>query len=211
MVPRSATFYLFGLVVLACQLLAGCQSPSHADRGALFGGLTGAGVGALVGDAAGDAGAGALIGAGVGAATGTAVGDSLDQIEARNRAQIEAHLGQAVRPGAVTIADVVTMAHSGVSDQLIVTHIQHNGMARPLSAQDIIALKQQNISDPVISAMQAPPARPAPVAAAPSNAPPVVIEKHYVGPPFYYPHRRWHHHRHYRRGPRYSFGFSLHK
>ena len=36
---------------LTVLLAAGCNSPYHADRGALFGGLLGAGTGAIVGDA----------------------------------------------------------------------------------------------------------------------------------------------------------------
>src|SRR5258708_32003966 len=88
-------------------LATGCNSPYHADRGALFGGLTGAGVGALVGHATGHTGAGAAIGAGVGALTGAAVGSSLDDIEARNRAQIQARLGRPVGPGPATAGPAV--------------------------------------------------------------------------------------------------------
>ncbi len=95
------------LCILAVTLLAsGCESPYHADRGALLGGLGGAGVGALVGHAAGNTAAGAVIGAGVGALSGAAIGAGMDEVEAKNRAQIEAQLGRQVAAGAVTVNDV---------------------------------------------------------------------------------------------------------
>src|SRR6185295_7064862 len=103
---------LVGLLLAA----TGCQSPYHSDQGALFGGLTGAGLGAIVGNASGNPGAGAAIGAGVGALSGAAVGGALDDIEARNRAEIEARLGRQVAAGAVTIADVIAMTRAGVAD-----------------------------------------------------------------------------------------------
>lgn len=189
----------------------GCKSPYHADQGALFGGLTGAGVGAVVGSAVGDPLAGAAIGAGVGTVTGAAVGTSLDEIEARNRAQIAQQMGSQIQPGAVSMADVVNMTHAGVSEQLIVTHIQHNGLATTLSTGDIITLKQQGVSDGVIQAMQRPPVR-QPVVVA--EAPPVIIRDHYYGGPYcygphWYPRHHWHHHRHRHRGPHTSIGFSF--
>src|SRR5262245_9244443 len=101
---------------LVCLLWAsGCASPYRSDQGALAGGLTGAGLGALVGNAVGNTGAGAAIGAGVGALSGAAVGGALDDIEARNRAEIEARLGRPMPPGAVSINDVVSMTRAGVS------------------------------------------------------------------------------------------------
>src|SRR4051794_8241887 len=122
---RSPFLPFAGLLLLAA---CGCQSPYHADRGALFGGLTGAGVGALVGNATGHTGAGAAIGAGVGALTGSAVGGALDDIEARNHAEIEARLGRPPAPGAVTMGDVIAMTHAGVSDDVIATHVHNHGL-----------------------------------------------------------------------------------
>jgi len=51
--------------------------------------------------------AGAAIGAGVGALSGAAVGSSLDEIEARNRAMIEAHMGRQIAAGAVTNTAII--------------------------------------------------------------------------------------------------------
>jgi len=199
---RSWTWKTLSVLSVCCVLLAsGCRSPYHADRGALFGGLTGAGVGAIVGDAVGNAGAGAALGAGVGSLTGAAVGSSLDEIEARNRAQIEAQLGHPVRPGGATVDDIVAMTHAGVSERVMATHVKNNGVARPLGAEDLKYLTSQGVPEGVIQAMQSPP--PPRRAAVPSR--PVIIEEHHYGPPpIYYRHYRRHHRR-----PRTTWGFSF--
>jgi len=176
-----------GLPLLLC--LVGCNSPYHADRGALFGGLTGAGVGALVGHAAGNTGAGAAIGAGVGALTGAAIGSEMDQVEARNRAMIEQKLGRQVAAGAVTTGEVVSMYQAGVADELIINHVRAHGMAAPLQTSDLLWLQEQKIPTPIITAMQQSP--PKPVQAA--SATPVVVEEYHYdpywdpwGPRYYY-------------------------
>lgn len=177
------------LVVTLILFLCGCRSPYRADQGALLGGLGGAGLGAIVGNAVGNTGAGAAIGAGVGALSGAAIGGSLDEIEARNRAEIEARMGRPAPMGAVTTADVVAMSHAGVSEEVIVTHVQSHGMAAPLQSGDLIALQQQHVSPRVVQVMQTagapqvayPPPGPAPVMVAPP--PP-----YYYGPPYPYPY-----------------------
>lgn len=200
------------LVLFALAAAVGCRSPYYADQGALFGGATGAGLGAVVGSAVGDPVSGALIGAGVGAVTGAAVGGSLDEIEAKNRAQIAAQMGRPIQPGAVTMADVVTMSQAGVSDSLIITHIQHNGMSAPLSASDLVHLKNYGVSDVVINAMQNPPA-PAQVAVAQPVpvAQPVIVEHVYHPPPVFVgpPPRRFYHHHHHRHRHGTSWGVSI--
>jgi hypothetical protein len=174
-------------------LLVGC-SPYRADKGALLGGLGGAGLGAIVGNAVGNTGAGAAIGAGVGALSGAAIGGSLDEIEARNQAEIAARLGRPPGPGAVTIADVIAMTRAGVSEEVIVTHVQSHGVANPLRAPDLIMLQQQGVSPRVVNAMQAPPVQPAAYAAPPGvvyPAPYVVPAPVYWGPaPCYYRYPR---------------------
>src|SRR5690606_32666589 len=109
-----------------------------------------------VGNAVGDTAAGALVGAGVGAVSGAAVGSSLDEIEARNRAQIAAQMGRQISPGAVTINDVIAMSQAGVQEDLIINHIRPNGVAHVLQTGDLIALQQQGVSPRVIQAMQMP-------------------------------------------------------
>jgi hypothetical protein len=169
----------------------------------LFGGLTGAGVGALVGSATGHTGAGAAIGAGVGALTGSVVGASLDDIEARNRAEIEARMGRPVAPGAVTIDDVVAMTQAGVNEDVIATHVRNHGIARPLQTGDLIHLQTNHVSPRVIRAMQEPPLqRPVVVQGSP---PPVIVEEHYYGRPYgCYPHF------HRPCPPRVGLGFTYH-
>lgn len=181
-----------GLVLymaVAALVGGGCASPYHADRGALAGGLGGAGVGALIGNAVGHTGAGAAIGAGVGTLAGAAVGGALDDIEARNRAQIAAQMGRPVPAGIVTFDDVIAMTRAGVDEDLIVNHIQANGAARPPQAADLIMLQQHGVSKRVIAALQAPPVPPAgyaPYSAAAPPGTPVIIEEHHYGPPWTY-------------------------
>jgi hypothetical protein len=195
------------LVVCACLPLAlsGCRSPYYADQGALVGGLGGAGVGAIVGNAVGHTGAGALIGAGAGAIGGGLVGNALDDIEARNQAQIAQQMAaynMQVPVGAVTASDVAEMTRAGVAPDLIVNHIRANGVAAPLQSGDVIFLSQQGVSREVIGAMQNPPLRAAaPVAMAPGPvivehvAPaPIIVEEHFHGPPRYLHHPHHHHH-----------------
>ena len=197
---RSSLLPLAGLVALVC---CGCQSPYHADRGALFGGLTGAGVGALVGNATGNTGAGAAIGAGVGALTGAAVGSSLDEIEARNRAEIEARLGRPPVAGAVTVDEVIAMTQAGVDEEVIATHVRNHGVARPLMTNDLIFLQSNHVSARVIRAMQEPPVQ-QPVVV--QGGPPPVVVHEYYGPGY----GHWGHYHHRRCPPRVGFGFSYH-
>ncbi len=197
-----------GLFVLLGLAAAGCRSPYHADRGALTGGLLGAGTGAILGEVISDKpGAGAAIGAGIGAVTGGLIGNGLDEVEAKNRAMIAQQMGRPVRPGAVSIDDVVAMTRAGVAEELIVNHVRNNGVARPLQSSDLIVLQQQGVSTRVIAAMQEPPAAaaPAPVIVEPAPAPVIVEEYHYG--PAWGPPRYWH--RPCRPRPGVSWGISV--
>lgn len=168
--------------IAALPLLVGCATASHADRGALFGGLGGAGVGALVGNAVGQPGAGAAIGAGIGALSGAAVGDAIDSSEARNQALVDQRFAQLAPTGTVSVDDVLTMTRAGVEPEVVATHIRTNGVRTPLTATDLIFLKQQNVHPTVVQAMQAAGSRPplAPTAAVP---PPPYVERFYYGGP----------------------------
>ena len=184
--------------------LGGCMSPYYSDQGALLGGLTGAGLGAIVGNSVGNAGAGAAIGAGVGALSGAVVGDALDEIDARNRAQIASQLGRPVQAGAVSVDETIAMSKAGVADGPIITHISNNGVAGPVRAADVIRLHEGGVSTAVIQTMQSPPVRQASYA----GPPPVIIEERVFGPP----PRAFRHARRYRRhysGPQTSFGLSI--
>ena len=210
-VSRTSRLRLLVPLALAAAALTGCASPYHQDRGALFGGLTGAGVGALIGKASGNPLAGAAIGAGVGAMTGSAIGQSLDEIEARNRAEIEARLGRQIAPGSVTVEDVIAMTKAGVDEKVLLNHVRINGSARPLQPADLIYLQSNGVSPSVVQALQTPPLRPASGSAAP---PPVIVEEyhHYDpwGPPWYGPSFRYHHHGHPRyHRPHVGWGVSI--
>lgn len=196
---------LYGCALVLSAALSGCNSPYRSDQGALFGGLTGAGVGALVGNAVGATGAGAAIGAGVGALSGAAIGGSLDEIEARNRAEIQARLGRPL-VGAVTTNDVIAMTRAGVSEEVIATHVRNHGMAAPLQAGDLIMLSQQGVSPRVVQAMQAPPVVQPVVYQQPVAAPVIVEERFVAGPPYWGPYHCYP--RHYRR-PGVSWGVSV--
>jgi hypothetical protein len=179
---NSMVVWLLGLG--CCFVVSiGCQSPYYADQGALAGGLGGAGVGALIGNATGHTGAGALIGAGVGAVTGGLVGSGLDNIEARNRAQIAAQMGRPVPTGAVSTNDVVAMTKAGVDPDLIVAHIRANGVARPMQANELIMLQQEGVCKPVIQTLQSTP----PAGTNVAQAVPLVAPQPMYAAPYYYP------------------------
>jgi hypothetical protein len=194
---------------------AGCQSPYYADRGALAGGLVGAGTGAIIGDALGNAGAGAAIGAGVGAISGGAIGQGLDEIEARNRAMIEAQLGgRQISSGACTVDDVIMMSQAGVDDQLIVNHVRANGVVAAPEAQDLVRLQEHGVSPRVVEAMQRPPEsrRAEPVVYQQVAPPPVIVEEHHYGLPYWHRPRFHPYHRGYHpvRPGRFAWGVSVH-
>jgi len=192
------------LIASVTLLSVGCRSPYYADRGAGLGALAGAGAGAIIGDATGgNAGTGALIGAGLGAVTGATVGDAMDEMQAQNRAAIAAQMGRQVQAGAATREEVVAMTRSGVNPQLIMNYVRTSGLARPLSANDVIYLHNQGVATEVIDVMQNPPA---PLAVAQGPPPPVIVEEHYYGRPYCGPHFGYYHGSH---RPRTSFGFTI--
>jgi hypothetical protein len=131
-------------ILLAC----GCDSLSHTENGALAGGAIGAGTGALIGNMTGHAGGGALIGAGVGALSGGLIGHAVDSSERKAEAA-----AQASHP--LGMVDIVQMAQSHVSDDLIISDIRSTGSVFHLSAQDTIWLKQNGVSDRVVQEMMA--------------------------------------------------------
>jgi hypothetical protein len=165
---------------------SGCQWPSsYAGRGTGLGALGGAGIGALIGRATGHTAAGALIGTGIGAVAGNVVGTGLDDIDARNRAQIAAQLGRQVAQGSATPGEVVAMTQAGVAPQLIINYVNDSGMAQPIAAQDVIYLHEQGVNTEVIQAMQTPRVAQVPTEVVRVTPPrqTVIIEED----PYYYP------------------------
>ena len=140
--------------------------------------------------------AGTMIGTGVGTLAGAAVGSGLDDIQARNRAEIEARMGRQLPPGGVTTGDVISMSRSGIDPELITNHVRANGMAKKLDANDLILLQQEGVAKQVITTMQTvgPPQQqmvagqpmPAGYYAAPQ---PMIVQEYYYPPPRAY--HRW--------------------
>ena len=134
-------------------LVSGCQSMNNTERGAVAGGGIGAGTGALVGHAVGNTGAGAVIGGLAGALVGGAVGNDIDKEKER-----EARLAAAPPP--LQLTDVASMAQQHISDPLIINQIRTTGSAYHLTADQIVWLRQQGVSEAVIAEMQATAYRP---------------------------------------------------
>jgi hypothetical protein len=141
------------IVVFLGVWLTGCSTMSNTEKGAGAGGLIGAGTGAVIGSATGHAGAGALIGGAVGALSGGLIGHGVDESERKTEAQIAA----ATNPprGPLGITDVVQMAQSHVTDDVIISQIRSTGSVFRLSANDTIWLKQNGVSDVVVKEMLA--------------------------------------------------------
>ena len=197
--------HLSALILSSLCCVVGCRSPYFVDRGAGLGAITGALAGAAIGENNGDALAGALLGSAVGGIAGAAVGDAIDENIARNQALVEERLGRQMA-SAVTVEDAIQMTHAGLSDDVITTHIRTHGVAQSLQVPDLIHLRNNQVSDVVITTLQHPPLPAAPVAVAQT---PVIVEEYYVAPPPPPLHFRMHHHRHHGR-PHMSWGVSFH-
>jgi hypothetical protein len=162
---------------------------SNTEQGAAAGGLIGAGTGALIGSVTHHAGAGALIGAGVGALAGGLTGHAVDESEKRQAELAAVNAPPPQRPLGLT--DVVQLAQSHVSDEVIINQIRMTGSLFQLSANDTIWLKQQGVSDVIVTEMLASANR------VPRSV--YVAEPVYVDPPpisvgvgfGYYGGRRW--------------------
>jgi hypothetical protein len=141
--------------------------------------------------------------------TGGAIGGALDDIEARNRAEIAAQLGRPVAHGQATVGEVVAMSRAGVDPRLIVNYVNNSGVAQPVGAQDVIYLTQQGVSPDVIQAMQTPRVAQAPVRVAGPPPGPVIIEEYHYGRPVYCPPPHFHYYHHHRHHPRVGFGVSI--
>jgi hypothetical protein len=140
----------------------------------------------------------ALIGGAVGVVTGAAIGSAKDSEIRGAQAQQQQMYWQMSR--AVSTSDVVAMTRSGLSDHVIVNHIQQNGVPRRLEVSDVIALHQQGVSEPVISALQRAPLASVPALASPRPAP-VIVEEHYYSPPVYIHRPPYYHYGHYHHRP----------
>jgi hypothetical protein len=199
------------IVLLALSLVItalGCQSAGPNTRaGTAIGGLSGAALGAIAGANEGKSLEGAAIGATAGGLIGGALGNQVDRDIARDDAIRQADYEQAAAR-AVTVDSVSEMVASGLSDQVIAEHIRANGVLQPLTAQDLMVLKQRGVSDTVINAMQQSPMTVASPRVVPGRPYPVYVEEPCYGPPpVYFVRPRWHRHHHCPPGVSWHFSF----
>jgi len=197
---------------------SGFVSSAHAqyntERGAVIGGLGGALAGAAIGKHNGETAGGALIGGAAGLLGGALIGSSVDAEQSRQRYYQQQYQQQVIAQNsqAVTISEVLSMTKSGVSDAVIVNHINQQGVQQRLEVSDVILLHREGVSEPVLTALQRARVGGTTVYAAPARVysqPVIVHDYHYVPAyPVYAPHYYHHpHHGHYHSGT--SFGFSL--
>ena len=117
------------------------------------------------------------------------IGNAKDQQIAREQQYYYQQQQLAAR--ATSTTDVVSMTRSGLGDSVIINHIRTNGVQRQLDTHDIIALHQQGVSEPVITAMQDAGVGEVHVV---KHAPPrqVVVRREYRVVPRYAPRRHVH-------------------
>ncbi len=190
------------------------QAQYHTERGAILGGLTGAAAGAAIGNQNGETAEGALIGSAIGLFSGALIGNSVDQEQSRQRYAEQRYIAQNSR--AVTISQILSMKQSGVSDGVMINHINQHGVQQRLEVSDVILLHQQGVSEPVLTALQRAPVGGTRVYSSPRptySAPVIVHDYHYVRPayPVYAPRYHYHHrpHHSYHRPHGVSFGISV--
>ena len=148
----------FGMVFVAMLTIAaltGCYTPQgqpdYSASGALAGGATGAVIGSL---ASHGHGPGAIVGGAVGAIIGSLIGHGLDQEqEARLRAQAPQTMQRVEQGQPLTVPDVEALAKAGIGDDLIVSQIRNSRTVYHLTTADIIALKNNGVSERVIDYM----------------------------------------------------------
>ena len=171
-------YRLWLMLLLLTGSSVGCAYDNYAQRGALLGGVTGTALGAAIGEANDAPLAGAAVGAIAGSLTGAAIGDGVDQDVAMQQTYLAAQQQRSAQ--AVSAAQLIQMSQSGLGDAVIITHIQNHGVQFIPTANDLISLKSQGVSDGVLNAVQAQGSRPQPMPVAPAR--PVIVEEHYYNP-----------------------------
>jgi hypothetical protein len=190
-------------LLLVVGVITSTQAQTHTTQGAALGGLAGAITGGIIGHQNDETPEGALIGGALGAITGGLLGNAKDkQIAQDHYYQHQAwqhHQQKLAR--AVTLVDVINMSRSGLSDPVIVNHVNTNGIAQRLGTHEIIDLYKQGVSEQVIAALQSAPLATAStttiVRSVPPPPPAVVVRREYhVVSPRYVPRYRYHPHPH---------------
>lgn len=213
----------WSLLVIVLLPVPSAFAQVNTQRGSVLGGLAGAAAGVAIGEHNDEPLAGALIGGAVGLVTGATLGNARDRQIAENRAyQYRAYQQQQLQQQqqmarSVTPLDVITMARRGVTDAVMINHIQTNGVRQELQIADVITMHENGVSEQVISAMQraqvGSASRPAPNVATPvyqPAAPPTIVEQYVAPPRYYYAPPPWHGgpRHHYHRGPGMHFSYG---
>jgi hypothetical protein len=150
---------IVGTMPLVAILSTGCEGMNHTEQGAVGGTAIGAGLGALFGHAFGGRGgtaAGAAIGGATGLIGGAIAGNAADKREEKRDVAIAQAQAQAsANQSANIMQEVITLSQQHQSDSVIITRIRTSGVAFQLTADDILNLKAQGVSDAVINEMQA--------------------------------------------------------
>lgn len=175
--------FLVGMsIVLLAQSTSFAQQPQGTRNGAVIGGVSGAVIGGIIGKQNDEIPEGALIGGAVGAVAGGLLGHGYDQRQRSYQQQqySQPQYGQpryhqhppnyntyrtvptrttVVNAPGVTVADVLAMTRSGVSESVMINHIYTKGLQRRIDTNEIISLSQQGVPENVINAMQQAPLR----------------------------------------------------
>lgn len=142
--------YLATACILAALCIGGCMSPmgrpDYTASGALVGGATGA----IIGSMSKHTGTGAAIGAVVGGL----IGHDMDQEqEARLRAQAPQTMQRVEQGEPLTVSDVESLVKAGIGDDIIISQIRNSRTIYHLTTTDIIALKNNGVSERIIDYM----------------------------------------------------------
>ena len=141
-------------VVAASLTLFACYSPLGRPDYTASGALAGAATGAVIGSAAGGDPGSAVLGAAVGTIVGSLIGHGLDQAqESQLRTEAPQTLQRLEEGQPLTVQDVRALARAGISDDLIISQIRNSRTIYHLTTADIIALKNEGISERVIDFM----------------------------------------------------------
>lgn len=198
----------------------GCAQWQTSEKGTLVGAAAGGAIGSAIGKKSGNPITGAILGAIGGGVVGKAIGEDVEQRRTYQQRGLYAQPAYQGYPAAnypvqnpgVTLDQVVSLSRSGLSDEVIISHVESNGFQQSLSANDLIILKNNGVSDRVIAALQRPNRSiPRTVPTPPTVVrPPVVVEEVHVIPSWYHrPRPMYYHgpHHHHRSSFNLHFGF----
>ena len=142
------------LVFILAAVLSGCRSSDYAHRGAGLGGVTGAGVGALSVKQPRTIRWPELRLVRGSERWWGARRETLWMTSKRGTRRPFNSSWDDDSAGATSVGDVVAMSQSGLGDEVILQHLRTHGLAASPAPMDLIALKQQGVSDGVIRGMQ---------------------------------------------------------